>query len=91
MRDSKWGNLEWLQTEAGASIRALIRDGKGWEALQVAHQAGFTIDNSLVSDALDTTSMSLSFARAKGDEQRIKDLEQELKLIKDTWGNPHSS
>lgn len=82
------GSDDWLHTEVGEPVRALIRNGKGWEALEKARDAGLPINYRLISSALDATSMSLAFARQRKNEKEIQMLEDELLRITEKWGDP---
>jgi len=79
-------NFEWLDSEDGEKFREFLRNFEGLKALEFAEKNGYKINDSLVSDALDATSGSLSFARMRKDKKQTRLLEKELAIIKERWG-----
>lgn len=69
-------------------VRSLLREGRGWDAIQAAIEANI-VDNTLASDALDATSMSLAFARQRNNPEEIQKIEEEIHRIEE-WQSQRS-
>lgn len=91
MIDSEWQAPKWVRdAKVTDPYLVALREGRGFDSLDIVAQAGITINKRLVADALDATSMGRAFALSDKDEEKIQQKTKELETIVERWGDPHS-